>query len=45
MLDNVIRDMHRGGIEFALVKTGSRNIEVWRKPSTARKSDGLGLAA
>lgn len=32
ILDNVMRDMKRGGIRFALVKIG-RQVEVWRAAS------------
>jgi hypothetical protein len=31
MLDNVIADMRRGGIEFVLVSADGAGLEVWRK--------------
>lgn len=43
MLENTVRDMRRGRIEYALVSAGAEAalVEVWRKDSSPRERDGM----
>lgn len=45
MLDNLIAELRRGRIEYALVGSSAEVVEVWRKPSNTLHPNGTNGAA